>query len=209
MNRPDFIKLGAPIWFHVPGTPFTLPGTVPQYERLPGMSEWADREVVTRVNKDLEKGTPIKDIEANEANRDLSTHLLRKGIGGGIAGSLAGRVAGGEAATAKFKDILQSGVSKETLRNLKKTPTAMKALPLLGLGGGLAAGLGSWASSRDQRRQQARDVSKGLLAEQVLQNKDLMDTWKDVQQPNTLAPAPVESATQETPLVTTLGSTGA
>jgi hypothetical protein len=173
------------------------------------MSDWANRDVVTRINKDLEKGMQIKDIEDNEANRDLSTHMLRKGLGGGLAGTLTGRVVGGEAATAKFKDLLQSGVSKDTLRNLRKTPQAMKALPLLGLGGGLAAGLGSWISSRDQRRQQARDVSKGLLSEQILQKKDLMDARRSVQQPNVLSPAPVESATQETPLVTTLGSTGA
>jgi hypothetical protein len=163
----------VPVWAHIPGTPFTLPGRQTQYERLPGMTDWAPRPMVTRVAKGLSDKKPLADIVREEGLEGRGRALATGGIGGGIGGGLLGRLLSGGAGTAPLREIASKGLSRETIQGLSRIPKAMWAAPLLGslLGAGLTHH--AWAGKKGGREQQARDVSRGLLAERLIQNNQL------------------------------------
>ncbi len=206
--RHYFVKQGAPVWINVPGTPFTLPGFPARYERLPGMSEWAPRSTVESVGQKLKTDKPMEQIAEEEANVGLGTDVGAGAIAGTTGGLLAGRLAGGDKFTAPFKNILSKGLSRETLRGIKGLPRLSKLAPFIGLGAGMAGGLGHWASGRGTRRQGAHDVAKGLLSEHVLQQHSLNQA-RQAAQPSALQGLPVATATAPAPIVTTQSNTGA
>jgi len=199
------LKYASGVWFRPPGIPFTFAGTPDYQERLTGMSEWAPREMVERVARGLQEGKSVESIAEKEKGKGL---LRSTGVGtvaGGVAGGALGRLRGGEATTAPFKELLEKGVSRSTLRGLKKIPRAAKLGPLLGVGGGLLAGLGSWAAGRNERGRQATQVSRGLLAERVLQRNALKEALRSEAPYNQplLRGLPVTSASAETPYAVT------
>jgi len=182
MRRHYFIKEGAPVWIRIPGTPFTLAGTQTQSARLPGMTEWAPREVVERMGAGLKEDVPVEELANREANRGLLSSAGAGAAGGGILGALGGRLMGGAESVAPFKNILNKGLTRETFKGLSKIPRAAKLLPLLGVGAGLAGGVGAWATGRNERRREAQEVSKGLLSEQILQQQALTGARESVYQ---------------------------
>jgi len=203
MRRHYFIKEGAsPVWIHVPGTPFTLPGERTQYSRLPGMTEWAPRDVVERMGKGLAGDQTVKNLAQAESQQGLPGHLGKGAIGGAVGGAMASRIFGGESVTAPFKNIFKKGITRESLKGLSKLPRSAKILPLLGLGLGAAGGIGSWASGRDAREQEAREVGKGLLSEQILQQHSIGQARRG------LAKLPIETASENSTKAVTLGNTG-
>lgn len=206
--RHYFVKHGAPVWINIPGTPFTLPGFPARYERLPGMTEWAPRTTVESVGKKLQTDKPMEQIAEEEANVGLGTSVGTGAFAGTTGGLLAGRLSGGSKFTQPFKDILSKGLSKETLRGIKNIPRVAKVAPFIGLGAGLAGGLGHWASGREGRRQEASEVAKGLLSEQVLQQHSLNQARQSAQ-PSALQGLPISTATAPAPIVTTQSNTGA
>lgn len=208
MRRHYFVKEGAPVWIHVPGTPFTLPGERPRYERLPGMVDWAPREAVERVGRGLKEDVPIEALAEQEAQRGLLTNILKGGGGGAIAGSMGARLVGGEKATAPIKQIYKKGLSRKALASLSKLPRLAKVLPLLGMGAGLAGGIGSWAAGREGRREEAQSISKGLLSEQILQEHALNQARQSLQQRPLLMRRPPESARVSAPKAVVLSTTG-
>ena len=206
MRRQYFIKEGAaPVWIHVPGTPFTLPGERTQYERLPGMTDWAERGMVSRVSKGLEEGTGVEALAEREALQGTGREAGKGAIAGGTVGTMAGRLIGGEAASAPIKELLQKGISKDTLKGFKNVPRAAKIAPVIGalLGAGGNAAL--WASGRDERRQQAKDVAKGVLSENILRRDALNRAREGIKR---LQSGTQETAEQSTPKVITTGSMG-
>ncbi len=207
MRKHYFVKEGSPVWIHVPGTPFTLPGERQQYARLPGMTEWAPNEVVERMGKGLKDNVPAEELAQEESERGLLTSAAKGGVGGGIAGSIAARIAGGEASTAPFKKLFKKGLTKKTLEGLSKVPRSGKILPLLGLGAGVAGGVGDWAVGRDQRHQEAQEVAKGLLSEQILQQHAIGKARESTGTP-ILSRLPAETASMPSPKAVVLGSTG-
>lgn len=214
MKRHYFYKQGAsPVWIHVPGTPFTLPGERTQYDRLPGMTDWAPRDVIGRVGKGLKEDKPIQSLVEQERQQGLLGSAAKGGIGGLVGGSMAARLAGGEKSTAPLKQVLKKGLSSGTMKGLSKFPRSAKILPLLGLGLGAAGGVGSWASGQDERGQEARGVAKGLLSEQILQQHSIgqarggLAQQQQQRQPH-LAKLPPESASEQSPKAAVLGNTG-
>jgi hypothetical protein len=204
-------KLGLAVWTRVPGTPFTLPGSPTIRERLPGMTDWAPRDMISRMAKGLEAGeaTP-EQLAHEEAMRDRNKTMAIGGAAGLTGGSVAGRLAGGEAAVSPFMDIYKKGINKQTLKGLSKIPAAMRLLPLLGLGAGAYLGKQKWEEGQDDRRQQALGVSKGLLAERVLQSNALNQAINS-SNPYTgalLSGVPISSAGAPTPYVLRAGQIG-
>ena len=203
MKRHYFYKEGAaPMWIHVPGTPITLPGEQTKYERLPGMTEWAPREVVERMGKGLAGGKSVAELSDTEAQRGLGGGMTTGAAAGGAGGAALARLAGGQKATAPFRDILKRGLNKSSLKGLSKLPGSAKLLPLLGLGLGAAAGAGGWATGRDARQQEARSVGKGLLSEQILQQHSIGQARQGLKR------IPIESASMPSPKATVLSSSG-
>ena len=208
MGRHYFNKEGnVPMWVHIPGTPITLPGERTQYERLPGMTDWAPRDTVSRVGKGLAEKQDISEIAESEANQGLGASAIKGGAGGLLGGSMLARLVGGQAVSAPFKNVLKGGLNKSTMSGLSKIPMSAKALPLLGVGAGLASGIGGWASGRDERRNQAASVSKGLLSEQILQQHSLGQAQQGAQGKQ-LSKLPIESASMPSPKATVLSSAG-
>lgn len=195
----------SPIWVRVPGSPFTFLGSAPKHERLPGMTEWAPREVIERVGKGLQRKEDPEELIRREEYRGLPESMTAGGVGGLTAGSLAGRLAGGEAATAPFKELLAKGLSKDTLSGLKRVPRISKALPLIGAGAGLLGGAGYWQAGREKRREEADEVAKGLLSEKILQRHAIERARQSVRP---LQGLPVETASMPSPVVVTPGNTG-
>lgn len=204
------LKNAYPVWMHIPGTPFTLPGR-PQYrERLTGMNEWAPREMVERVGEGLEEGRTVEDLVRKEKGEGLLGHLGVGALGGAAAGGVAGRLAGGEAAVAPFKGLLEKGVSLKGLKNLGKIPMASKLLPALGVGAGLLGGAALWKGHGNKRESQAREVARGLTAERILQRNALREAIKG-ESPYTqplLRGLPLTSASAQTPYAVTLSNAG-
>jgi len=204
-------KEGFAVWTRVPGTPFTLPGSLTVKERLPGMVDWAPREVVTRVAKGLRSGDdgPVELAEA-EAQRGLPQHAGVGAVAGTTLGSLLGRLFGGQAAIKPFQEIGQRGIGSSTLRQLKNLPAAMKLLPILGALGGAGVGAKVWERGQEGRRQQALDVSKGLLAERILQSQAIQEALRS-NNPYTaplLRGIPITSASAPVPHVMRYGHIG-
>ena len=107
-------------------------------------------------------------------------------------------------------DIYKKGINPRTLQGLSKIPTAMRILPLLGLGAGALAGAHYWKKGKEQRKQQALGVSKGLLAERILQSNALREALNTTN-PYTgglLSGLPITSAYTPTPYVLRAGQIG-
>lgn len=203
MRRHYFIKEGSPVWINVPGTPFTLPGETTKYERLPGMVDWAPRDMVTRVGKGLDKEISPTVLAEQEAERGLPGTLGKGAVGGTTAGLLAAKLLGGDKFLPSIPKMLQSGVTPDMVKRFKSLPRSIKGLPLAGAGVGMLAGLGTWNARKGQRREQAQGVAKGLLTEQILQQHDLNRASLGA-----LQGLPRDSSTEQTPVVATLGNKG-
>lgn len=202
MRKRYFTKEGAiPMWVHIPGTPITLPGETTKYERLPGMTDWAPRGVVSRVGRGLAENRDIQDIAEQEANQGLLAKTVSGGTGGLLGGAMLSRLAGGEAVIAPFKDILKRGINKQTLQGLSKVPRMARVLPAVGLGIGAATGIGNWAMGRDDRKAQAKAVGRGLLSEQILQQHEL-------NQARNSRKVPLTTATESPTKATAISSSG-
>lgn len=173
MRRYYFVKYGTPVWIKVPGTPFGTIAFPETANRLPGMTEWAPNDVISRVGKSLHEGAPVEDIEQTEINRGLLPGLAKGGLIGGTTGALAGRAIGGEATMKPFKELLEQGIKKDTLKGLKRIPLSTKILAPAGLGAGLLGALHKWHKTKPQRHEQTQDVLKGLLTEEILQQHAL------------------------------------
>ena len=211
LTKEALDKHGLAVWTRVPGTPFTLPGSPTIRERLPGMSDWAPRGMISRMSKGLDTGeqTPEQLAEI-ESQRDEGKTTAIGGAAGLTGGSVLGRLLGGDAAVAPFKDLYAKGINKQTLKGLSKIPMAMKLLPLLGLGAGAYAGHKVWSGKQDENKQQALDVSKGLLAERLLQSNALTHAVNS-SNPYTgglLSGIPINSASAPTPYVLRAGQIG-
>ena len=202
MRRHYFIKTGAPVWIHVPGTPFTLPGETTKYERLPGMIDWAPRGMITRVGKGLKTQTPTRQLVDNEVNRGLPQAVGAGAAGGATAGMVAAKLLGGERFIPSVTELMQTGVTPTMRQNFRKLPGVIKALPFIGTGAGLLYGAGKWHMGKQKRREQAQGVAKGLLTEQILQQHDLNRARASVN------PTQHESASDATPTAVTLSNKG-
>jgi len=195
-----------PLWVHVPGLPFTLPGTRVHEERLPGMLRWAPRPLIERVAKGMTEGKTIDELAKREAQEGL---LSRVGIGaglGGVGGTLAGRLTGGQAAAQPFKDIMAKGLGKDTMKGLSKLPLGMRMLPIFGLLGGGGLGAAKWFHNREGRRELAEEVAQGLLTEHQLRQRSLGQASN--RPPTALQKLPVETARVQAPIAVTAGNTG-
>jgi hypothetical protein len=222
-HRQGMLKEGVAVWTHVPGTPFTLPGSPTIKERLPGMTEWADRDMIQRVAKKLKSGGDVEDVAGEEAQEGQGKALGIGAAAGSVGGGLLGRLLGGKKVFEPFKDIGRKGLSGRTLSALSKIPTAAKILPLVGAGAGGYLAHQKWQKGADKREQQALDVSKGLLAERVLQQSAINQAINSSQQgaPNQqqqqvstpgyrplLTGVPLVSASAPTPYVMASGNIG-
>lgn len=211
LTKEALDKHGLAVWTRVPGTPFTLPGSPTIRERLPGMTEWAPRDMISRMAQGLEQGelSPEQLAEA-EAQRGQPGTMGFGAAAGLTGGGVLGRLAGGEAAIQPLKEIYRKGVSGQTLRGLGKLPAAMKILPLLGLGAGAVLGKRHWEQKQPEQRQKALGVSKGLLAERILQSNALREAINTTS-PYTgglLSGLPITSAHTPTPYVLRAGQIG-
>jgi hypothetical protein len=184
----------------LPGTPFSVKNR--ERERLTGMMEWAPRDVIERVGKGLREDQNTDLLTEQEARRGLPWNLVSGGAGGAAAGLLGGRLLGGAETMTPFKNILNKGISKETLEALKHLPTSMKALPAVGAGLGLLGGAANWGRGIPERRREAQEVSRGLLSEQILQNASLNSAKA------ALSKIPTETASTSIPVVVRSGETG-
>ena len=209
------LKEGLAVWTRVPGTPFTLPGMPYQKERLPGMTEWAPQPMVERVARGLKGGRDIEEIAGEEKQRDFYPSVgLGMGVGG-VGGGLLSRLIGGEKVTVPFREIGRKGISGRTLSALSKLPTHAKVLPLLGLGAGALVGGKQWEEGAPKRQQQALDVSKGLLAERILQQSAINQAVQTAERQHStpsyrplLTGVPLVSANTPTPYVVASGNIG-
>jgi hypothetical protein len=167
--------------------------------------------MVERVGERLEKGEDLDTIAKSERGRGLLRSSGVGGLAGAVSGGVLGRLAGGEAASAPFKELVSKGLSKKTLKGLKNIPRAAKILPAAGLGAGLLAGAAGWGAKGKQRESQAREVTRGLLAERVLQRNALRGAIQPEEgtysQP-LLRGIPSETASAQTPYAVTLSNTG-
>jgi len=175
---------GAPLWVQIPGTPLTLPGRQTQYDRLPGMTDWAPQPVISRVAQGLEDEIPLEEIAKREGGEGLGAAVGTGLLGGSIAGGLAGRLLSGEAGVAPLKQLLKKGLTREAISELRRIPKGMLATPLIGAGIGTAAGLAAWKATEGGREQQARDVARGLLTERILQRHQLREATRDIADPS-------------------------
>jgi len=175
------------------------------------MSEWAPRSMVERMARGLHEGQTVDDLAKSERSRGLLRPAAGGALAGGIGGGVLARGLGGKATTAPFKEMLEQGLLKNrSLKGLKNLPLSVKLLPLLGAGAGLLTGSALWGAKGDQRERQARQVSRGLLAERVLQRNALKEALKSEQPYNRplLQGVPLTSASAQTPYAVTLSNTG-
>lgn len=205
MSATGLFKKAIAIWTKVPGLPFTVPGTITQYERMPGMSEWVPRDVITRMGEGMRRGEDLDALVEKEKGEGLGKSLGTGALAGGVGGGLLGRLVSGEAATAPIKEIFQqgAGTSLRGLRGLSRIPGAAKALALGGAGlGALTGGIG-WGMGSGERADTAREAARGLRREQIMQaNASLQNQLMRQQLLNS---NPMPSATAAQPLVAQTG----
>lgn len=205
MSATGLFKRAVAIWTKVPGLPFTIPGNISQDDRLPGMSEWAPREVITRMGKGMRRGEDLDALIEREKGEGLGASLGIGAAAGGLGGGLLGRLVSGEAATAPIRKIFQkgTGASLRGLQGLSRIPGAAKALTLGGAGlGALAGGIG-WGMGTDERADTAHEVARGLRRERTLQSNANLQNQLLHQQLLNVNPMP--SAIAATPLVAQTG----
>lgn len=192
-----------PLWLKVPGATVPITGAPPPFERLPGMTEWAPREMVEDVAKGLRGGQDVEEIAKEQSGKGLLGNAAMAGLTGTFGGVLGGRLVGGEKAWEPFRGVLSEGVSRRTLAGLKGLPLPMKLLPLAGAGLGIGMATKNWAEQAPHRQKQTYDVARGLLAERVLQRDSLGQAMgRELQ---TLQGLPHQSASSLPPLVISTG----
>lgn len=198
-------KRAVAVWTKVPGLPFTIPGNITQYERLPGMSEWAPRDVITRASEGLRAGNDPQELVEEEKNRGMGKDIALGAASGGVGGGLLGRLVSGEAATAPVREMLAegTGASLRGLRNLGKIPTAAKVLTLGGMGVGALGGLTHWGTNVESRGESAKDALRGLKRERLMLNNAQLQN--EVLKKQLLKENPAPSATASQPLVAQTG----
>lgn len=193
----------VPLWIRTPVATVPIGGVPQQSERLPGMTEWAPREMVEDVARGVRSGQDVEEIAQEQAKKGLLGDVASKGLVGGVGGVLGGRLAGGEKAFAPFKGLLEGGITKDTLKGLKNVPLPMKILPLAGAGLGAGLAVSNWMGEAPQRQKQTYDVARGLLTERVLQRDALRQAMgREVQ---SLQKLPHQSASSLPPLVVSTG----
>lgn len=190
------------IWPRVPGAMITGGGPSPR-ERLPGMTEWAPREMVEDVAKGLRSGQDVVEIAKEQERKGLLGDAAVSGLTGAFGGVLGGRLVGGEQSWEPLKGVLSKGFTRESLSGLRRLPGVMKALPLAGAGLGVGMAAKNWAEQAPHRQKQTYDVARGLLAERVLQRDALRGAMeREIQ---SLQGVPHQSANQLPPLVISTG----
>jgi len=199
MSAFDLFKLAVSIYTKVPGLPISVPGSVMQYERLPGMTDWAPRDMISRMGSGMRHDEDIDALVEAEKNKGLGEEIGLGAAGGGLGGGLLGRLVAGEAATAPVSEMLREGVSARGLRGLSKIPRNAKALALGGTALGALAGGVNWGMHGDERAQTARSVARGLRREQTMQSN--ANLQNQVLRRQLLTENPMPSATAEQPLV--------
>lgn len=207
----DFVKESAfPIWTRLEGTPFSLPGRINIEERLPGATSWVPRNRIEEIAQQLEEGQETEDISQQQAMRGLAPDLLL-GAGAGLTGGVVGaRLAEGREAYAPVKEMLRRGLRGGGAGELRNLRALAKFLPAAGAGAGLLGGLGVWGSGIPQRRHEAREVVRGLLAERLLQRNAVREAAQ-TSRPYTksiLSGLPPMSATAPSPSVVIPGNVG-
>jgi hypothetical protein len=205
MSATGLFKRAVAIWTKVPGLPFTVPGNITQYDRLPGMSEWASRDVITRMGEGMRRGEDLDALVEKEKGEGLGSSIGIGTAAGGLGGGLLGRLVSGEAATAPIKEIFQqgTGTSLRGLRGLSRIPGVAKALALGGAGlGALAGGIG-WGMGSGERGDTAHEVARGLRREQTMQSN--ANLQNQLMRHQLLNANPMPSATAAQPLVAQTG----
>ena len=197
----------VPLWLKVPGATVPITGAPQPYERLPGMTEWAPREMVEDVARGVRSGRDVEDIAQEQSNKGLLGNAAVSGLTGAFGGILGGRLIGGEKAWAPFKGeegLLTKGLlNADSWKGLKNLPLSMKAMPLLGAGLGVGLAAKNWKDEAPHRQQQTYDVTRGLLAERVLQRDALGQAMG--REVHTLNGLPYQSASELPPLVLSRG----
>ena len=184
LSRHYLEKVAIPVWTHIPGTPFTLAGDREKKERLPGMVDWAPRSMITDVAQGLREGRGPQELADEQSRKGLLGDAGTGAVAGGTLGAVAGRLLGGSGATAPFQKLWAKGLTGAGLKGLSKIPMVSKLSPLIGAGLGAGIGLLKWKGDAASKGRQAMDVSKGLLAEKVIQDKALSQARGGGQQPS-------------------------
>lgn len=205
MSAYALFKQALAVWTKVPGLPFTVTNPITQPERLPGMTDWAPREVITRMGQGMQQGVNLDELVEREKSQGLGRSLAMGSAGGVIGGGALGRLMSGEAATAPAREILQKGVSLRGLKGLARTPGAMKALTLGGLGLGAVGSSIGWGMGREDRGQMAQSVARGLRRENLVQQNANLQNRVMRGQLSALSANPMPSATAGQPLVVQSG----
>jgi hypothetical protein len=166
--------------------------------------------MVERMAKGLDEKKNVEELVQSESGRGLLRNLTMGGLMGSVGGGVLGRIAGGRESMKPFKDIMGKGLSRESLRRVRNVPRISKILALGGAGTGLLAGLGSWHSGRSDRKDMAREVARGLTAEQVLQRNALREAVKTdaPYSRNLLSGISLMPESQQSPHSVTLGHSG-
>jgi len=201
------LKTAIPLWLKVPGATVPITGAPQPYERLPGMTEWAPREMVEDVAQGIRGGQDVEDIADEQSRKGLLGNAAVSGLTGAFGGILGGRLLGGKAAFEPFsgeQGLLTKGItSGDAWKGLKNLPLSMKILPLAGAGLGVGLAAKNWMDAAPHRRQQTYDVSRGLLSERVLQRDALRQAMGN--EMRTLKPIPHQSANEPLPVVLSRG----
>jgi hypothetical protein len=193
-----------PLWLRVPGATIPITGQPTPEERLPGMTEWAPREMVEDVAQGVRRGRDVEDIAQEQSRKGLLGPAAVAGLTGTVGGVLGARVLGGEEAWAPFKGMLNKGLINSggaaELRNLR---WPMIALPLAGAGLGVGLAAKNWADEAPHRQRQTYDVARGLLSERILQRDSLGQAIG--RETSSLRGIPHQSANATSPLVLSRG----
>jgi len=203
MSAFDLFKKAVAVYAKVPGLPISVPGRVTQYERLPGMTDWASRDVISRLGEGVRQGENQSTLIEAEKNRGLGESIGLGAAVGGFGGGVLGRFMSGEAATAPIRNLLRRGASIRGLRGLAKIPGPAKALALGGAGLGALSGGIEWGTHGQDREDIARSVLRGLRREKLLQSNATQQN--QVLKRQLLTENPMPSATAEQPLVANTG----
>lgn len=191
-----------PLWLRVPGATIPITGQPEDKERLPGMTEWAPREMVEDVARGIRGGQDVESLAQEQSRKGLLGNAAIAGLTGTVGGVLGGRLVGGEKAWDPFKGILSKGFTRESLSGLRSLPLSMKVMPLAGAGLGVGLAAKKWLSDAPHRKKQTYDVARGLLAERILQRDSLRQA---LGRETSLSGIPQQSASSLPPLVIARG----
>lgn len=173
----QFVKHAGdlPLWIRAPGVPFNIPIPGEREERLQGMHDWVPISTIARIQEKLDRGTPREQILQEErALADPKGALVTSAMGG-FSGGLLSRLIHGEKATEPMKEILKSGITRESLSGLKGVPASMRALPIAGAGLGALVSVMKQRSEADSRERAARGAIRGLAIEDLHTQNALLD----------------------------------